>query len=203
MIKLIRTIFICQIVFFCVKTSKAQNDTFQSLRTYYAQKTASECAEYEILLKLSEKSPIWKYLPSLGIVSDFDGKPRPTLSFSLNKAYEVKNERERQKLTLNAKIEAVKRQNAIQFKNDSLNVIYARKTLVIAQNARKSLETQKPFEIKTLNMKKDLYDKKMLSDLEWNAAERVFYDFEQRERETDERCDLLKIALEKAEKRGN
>jgi hypothetical protein len=173
---------------------------FASLRTYHAVALASDIAEYEILQKLNEKSPYMKFLPSIGIVSDFDGKPRPTLSFSLNKVYEVKNQREKENLTLKAKIEAAKLKNAQNFKNDSLELISTLKTLEIAQNALEALKATKTLENRILTVNRERFAAKTINETELLNFEREYLDFEQRERELAEKVELLKIEALKRSK---
>lgn len=195
-----RITFLCHFVIFYNILAFCQKDTlplgidlFKSLSTFYDQKTASELAEYEIQLKSVEKSPWMKFAPQIGFQTGFDLIPRPTLNFSLNQVYQVKNEREKQKLLLFAKIEAVKLQNAVQFANDSFSLASTLERLEIAQNAIESQRERRNFEVETLRIQNARYEAKLITDLELIESKRKYFDFEALNARNVETVELLKI----------
>jgi len=63
---------------------------FQSLATYYEQKTAAELTEFQE----TKKGEWLKYLPNLGVSYTFDNKPRPSASISSSTIYNAKKNKQ-------------------------------------------------------------------------------------------------------------
>ena len=87
---------------------------FQSLATYYHQKTQAELAEFQE----TEKGEWLKYLPSVGITYTFDNKPRPIATLSTSTLYNAKKSKQARA----AKRKAIIQINALAHQQDRLRL---------------------------------------------------------------------------------
>ena len=92
----------------------SQKKLFQSLHTYYEQKTAAEVAEFQE----TEKGEWLKYLPNLGVTYTFDNKPRPAASISSSTIYSAKKSKQARA----AKRKSIKQVNQLAHYQDKIKL---------------------------------------------------------------------------------
>jgi len=78
-------------VFGITDTLPSKAELFESLATYYEQKTQAELTEFEE----TTKGEWLKYLPSVGITYTLDNQPRPAASLNTGVIYQAKKNKQR------------------------------------------------------------------------------------------------------------
>lgn len=77
-------------VFGMIDTLPSEAELYESLATYYEQKTQAELTEFEE----TTKGEWLKYLPSVGITYTLDNKPRPAASLNTGVIYQAKKSKQ-------------------------------------------------------------------------------------------------------------
>ena len=166
---------------------------FASLRSYHAAQTDSRTAEF----KIQEKLDWMKYLPSVGLGytlgtrnGELNQRLRPNLNFSFSQIFNSKRDKELR----HAKIESIERQNDVDFKTDSLNLLIALKRVEIVRTAATELQAAKAIDDELFKLSQDKYDKKEVSAFQYLNEKRQY--FERKERIVVKTEQLLLLEIE-------
>lgn len=92
----------------------ATTTLYESLATYYEQKTVAELAEFQE----TRKGEWLKYLPNLGVSYTFDNKPRPSASISSSTIYNAKKNKQAKA----AKRKAIVQVNQLAHQQDKIRL---------------------------------------------------------------------------------
>jgi len=95
-------------------TLPPQPQLFAAIDTFYHHQVAAELSEYQ-----STKKKQWlKYLPTVGLTYTFEGKPRPTVSWSSNLIYTSYQNKESKE----AKRLSIIRKNELKYQKDKIKL---------------------------------------------------------------------------------
>ena len=138
-----------------------------------------------------------KYLPSVGLGytlgtrnGELNQRLRPNLNFSFSQIFNSKRDKELR----HAKIESIERQNDVDFKTDSLNLLIALKRVEIVRNATDEMNAAKAIDDELFKLSQDKYDKKEVSAFQYLNEKRQY--FERKERIVVKTEQLLLLEIE-------
>lgn len=166
---------------------------FASLRAYHTAQTDSRSAEF----KIQEKLDWMKYLPSVGLSytlgtrnGELTQRLRPNLNFSFSQIFNSKRDKELR----HAKIESITRQNEVDFKTDSLNLLIALKRCDIVREAANEMRTAQAIDDELFKLSQLAYDEKKVSTFQYLSEKRQY--FERKERIVVKTEQLLLLEIE-------
>ena len=119
---------------------------FNALRQHHAQRSEAYTAEY----KTADNVKWMRWMPSVGVMYNLQGQPRPAINFSIDRIYQNVKDKDLRK----AKTEAVQLNAEIAFKDDSLNIISLLKRIEILKHGLEILEAQQTIDDKLFEIVK-------------------------------------------------
>jgi hypothetical protein len=198
------TIFITLFAFFSLYTHCAYactivgdsvppiHELYESLQKYHAEKLDASMAEYSI----QDKYTWMKWTPSLGLMYNLQGQPRPSVNFSLNQAYSSVKEKDLRA----AKVKAIKLQSLVEFKTDSLNLSALLQKHQSLKIAFLSVEAAQKVDDDLWELTKQKYENKELTPSQFLTEKRQYIERSAKYNDALKELDLLEIDIKKAAK---
>lgn len=124
-------------------------ELFAALRQHHHKRSEAFTAEY----RTADGVKWMRWVPSVGIMYNLQGQPRPAVNFSIDRIYQNIKDKDLRK----AKTEAVKLNAEIQFKDDSLNLVSILRRIEIMKKGLRVLEAQQEIDDKLFEIVKAKY----------------------------------------------